>query len=68
VAAAEVGPGTQLGKYRLTEPIGQGGMGVVWKGENVETGEVAAVKLLVGELAEEDGFRERFKRESQYAG
>ena len=68
MAAAEVGPGTQLGKYRLTEPIGQGGMGVVWKGENVETGEVAAVKLLVGELAEEDGFRERFKRESQYAG
>lgn len=43
-------------------------MGVVWKAENVETGDVAAVKLLVGELAEEEGFRERFKRESQYAG
>ena len=62
------GPGTQLGSYRLTEQIGQGGMGIVYRGEHVETGQPCAVKLLTPELAQEEGFRHRFERECGYAG
>lgn len=64
----EPAPGTQLGDYRLTEQIGKGGMGIVYKGEHVATGQVCAVKVLTPELAEEEGFRQRFERESAYAG
>src|SRR5690242_16524657 len=42
-------------------------MGVVYLGENVETGQRAAVKLLTPDLARQSGFRERFVREARYA-
>jgi serine/threonine-protein kinase len=61
-------PGSELGAYRLTEQIGQGGMGVVYKGEHTATGQVCALKVLTPELAREEGFRHRFERESAYAG
>ncbi|MEX2196544.1 MAG: protein kinase [Thermoleophilaceae bacterium] len=61
-------PGSTLGSYRLTEQVGQGGMGVVFRGEHVETGQVCALKVLSPSLATEEGFRARFERESSYAG
>lgn len=64
----EPGPGSELGAYRLTEQIGQGGMGVVYKGEHTGTGRVCALKVLTPQLALEEGFRHRFERESAYAG
>ena len=66
--AQEPGPGSELGAYRLTEQIGQGGMGIVYKGEHTGTGQVCALKVLTPELAQEEGFRHRFERESAYAG
>jgi tetratricopeptide (TPR) repeat protein len=56
--------GTELGGYRLLEPLGHGGMSVVYRAEHVRLGRLAALKLLVPGLGEAD-FSERFLRESQ---
>ena len=53
----------QLGPYRLTRRLGRGGMGTVYEGVNLETGESAAVKVLAGELGHEPDFRNRFASE-----
>jgi serine/threonine-protein kinase len=53
----------QLGPYRLGKKLGQGGMGSVYEGVDVETGEPAAVKVLTPILAAEEGFRVRFEAE-----
>ena len=52
-----------LGPYRIIRPLGRGGMGAVYEGVNGETGEPAAVKILAGSLAAEEGFRQRFEAE-----
>src|SRR5262245_25681818 len=36
----------QVGPYRIVDVIGRGGMGVVYRGEHLETGETAAVKTV----------------------
>lgn len=53
----------QLGPYRLLRRLGRGGMGMVFEAESLETGELAAVKMLDHGLAQEEGFRERFRTE-----
>ena len=50
----------QLGPYRMGRPLGRGGMGAVYEGINVETDELAAVKVLAATLAAEPDFRQRF--------
>jgi serine/threonine protein kinase len=58
--------GTELGGYRLSEPLGRGGTSVVYRAEHVRLGRPAALKLLSPGVGETD-FRERFLRESQVA-
>src|SRR5712691_8475133 len=58
--------GTELGGYRIVEPIGRGGTSVVYRAEHVRLGRQAALKLLAPSLGEAD-FRERFLRESRLA-
>jgi serine/threonine protein kinase len=58
--------GTEIGGYRVVEPIGRGGTSVVYLAEHVRLGRRAALKLLAPSLGEAD-FRERFLRESQLA-
>ncbi len=53
----------RLGPYQIVGKLGRGGMGTVFEGVNLETGEPAAVKLLSAALAEEEGFRGRFEAE-----
>jgi hypothetical protein len=57
---------TEVGGYRLVEPIGEGGTSVVYRAEHVRLGRAAALKLLTPALGEAD-FRERFLRESRLA-
>ena len=56
--------GRQLGRYRLTELIGAGGMGMVYSAEHTGLLRRVAVKLLLPSL---DGaeFLERFRREAR---
>src|ERR1700730_9842736 len=52
-----------LGPYRIGKRIGRGGMGTVYQGQSVETGQVEAIKVLSPRLALEEGVRERFETE-----
>ena len=52
-----------LGPYRLGKRLGRGGMGTVYAAVHTETGEAAALKVLSPGIAQEEGFRERFRAE-----
>ena len=54
---------TRLGPYKLGKTIGKGGMGSVYEATNTTTDELVAVKALNPQLAQTEGFRERFDAE-----
>ena len=59
--------GQTLGHYEILEPLGQGGMGVVYKARDRRLGRLAAIKVLpAARLSDEEGKR-RFVREAKAA-
>jgi serine/threonine protein kinase len=50
----------QLGPYKLGKTIGKGGMGSVYKATDTISDKLVAVKALNPQLAQAEGFRERF--------
>src|SRR5262245_39266571 len=55
--------GERLGKWVIFKELGRGGMGRVFLAQEEIGGRQAAIKILAGELAQEIGFLQRFKRE-----
>jgi eukaryotic-like serine/threonine-protein kinase len=55
-------------KYRIVKPIGVGGMGTVYEGENVRIHRRVAIKTLHVEVAGKSDVLARFEREAQAAG
>ncbi len=55
------------GRYRLREGIGTGGTAEVYAADDLQTGQVVAVKLLRTEAAADPDYVDRFKREAQAA-
>ena len=59
-------PPAQIGSVRLLEPLGEGGMAIVFRGEDrFRTGQVCAVKLLRPEVHREMDLVRRFLREGE---
>src|SRR5437660_5351864 len=55
--------GARLGKWILDKELGRGGMGRVYMAHEESNGNLAALKVLAAELAQETGFLKRFQRE-----
>ncbi|MEW5868112.1 MAG: protein kinase [Chloroflexota bacterium] len=57
--------GQTLGKYRILEPLGRGGMAQVYRAYHPQLDRYVAVKVLRSDLVENEEFLARFRREAQ---
>ena len=57
----------RFGAYVVQDKLGSGGMAVVYKAQNEETGQTVALKILRSSIMEQAGVVERFKQEATIA-
>jgi len=71
-ATRPLDPGNLVGavlnnRYRIAARIGEGGFGVVYRGEQIAMGRECAIKVLHGRMARDPQVVGRFRREAQAA-
>jgi eukaryotic-like serine/threonine-protein kinase len=66
-APPSLAPGSRLGPYEILAPIGEGGMGVVYRARDPRLDRQVAIKLLPPEMAADPLARERLRREAMAA-
>ena len=59
--------GSTLAGYRLDALIARGGMGVVYRATHLALDRPVALKVIARQFADDEGFRDRFLRESRLA-
>jgi serine/threonine-protein kinase len=57
--------GQMLGKYRVLEPLGRGGMARVYRAYHPQLDRYVAIKVLRSSLVQDEAFFDRFRREAQ---
>ena len=57
--------GDKLGPYEIVSPIGEGGMGEVYKARDTRLERSVAVKVLPEHIAKREDVRARFEREDR---
>ncbi len=57
--------GRHLGKYQILEPLGSGGMARVYRAFHPQLNRYVAIKVLRGDLVDDDSFLARFRQEAQ---
>ena len=57
--------GQTLGKYRVLDPLGRGGMAQVYRAYHPQLDRYVAIKVLRSDLVEEEAFLDRFHREAR---
>ncbi len=58
-------PGTRLGPYEVTAPIGAGGMGEVYRAKDTKLGREVAIKVLPEDFSDHPERLARFEREDE---
>src|ERR1700730_2285005 len=57
-------PGTQLGPYEISAPLGAGGMGEVYRARDIPLDRTVAIKILPAHLCSDPVQKRRFEREA----
>ncbi|NBC01564.1 MAG: protein kinase [Bacteroidetes bacterium] len=57
--------GQEVDGYRILEVLGRGGMGVVYRAENLSLGRIEALKVIAPALVQDAQFLRRFRMEAQ---
>jgi len=66
--AARFAPGEVLaGRYRVVGPVGRGGMGEVYRADDLKLGQAVALKFLPAQLEHDEAFLARFHAEVRTA-
>lgn len=60
-------PGDRVGPYEVTDFVGEGGMGLVYKARDVRLDRLVAIKLLSPELTKDETAKRRFVQEAKAA-
>ena len=64
LASNDLAPGTRLGRYIIIEPLGAGGMGVVYRAKDEKLERAVAIKILSPGLLMGGDARRRFHKEA----
>lgn len=57
--------GRTISHYRVLEKLGEGGMGVVYKAEDLTLGRVVALKFVSADVSSDETFKQRLMREAK---
>src|SRR5258706_564645 len=58
-------PGTRLGPYEITAPLGAGGMGEVYRARDTRLERTVAIKILPEQFSADPVRKQRFEREAK---